>query len=169
MDEREMMGVMESILFVSGEAIPIRRIAEFLNMDIRNARTFMEKLMDVFNFERRGIQIIKANDCFQLATRAEHGEQIEAFFGSDDKQTLSQALLETLSIIAYKQPVTRMDMELIRGVKCEYSVSVLLSKNLIKDMGRLDAPGRPILYGTTDEFLKSFGLTSLDELPALQE
>lgn len=169
MDEREIMGLIESVLFVSGDAVPIKKIAEFLDMDVRNARKLLEKLIDVFNFERRGLQVIKVNDCYQLATRPEYGEYIEGFFGADEKQTLSQAVLETLSIIAYRQPITRMDIELIRGVKCEYAISVLINRNLIKEVGRMDTPGKPILYGTTDVFLKSFGLSSLEELPLLEE
>ena len=169
MDEREIMGLIESLLFVSGDAIPAKRIAEFLNMDVRKARKLMERLIDVFNFERRGLQVIRVDDSYQLATRPEYGEYIDKFFGSDKKQTLSQAVLETLSIIAYRQPITRMDIELIRGVKCEYAINVLIDKGLIKEVGRLDAPGRPILYGTTNLFLRSFGLSSLEDLPPLQE
>ncbi len=169
MDEREIMGLIESLLFVSGDAIPAKRIAEFLNMDVRKVRKLMERLIDVFNFERRGLQVIRVDDSYQLATRPEYGEYIDKFFGSDKKQTLSQAVLETLSIIAYRQPITRMDIELIRGVKCEYAINVLIDKGLIKEVGRLDAPGRPILYGTTNLFLRSFGLSSLEDLPPLQE
>lgn len=169
MDERDIMGLIETLLFVSGDAIPTKRIADFLDMDVRKARKLMEKLIDVFNFERRGLQIIRVNDSYQLATRPEYGEYIEKFFGADKKQSLSQAVLETLSIIAYRQPITRMDIELIRGVKCEYAINVLMEKGLIKEVGRMDAPGRPILYGTTDLFLKSFGLTSIEDLPPLEE
>lgn len=169
MDERERMGLIESILFVSGDAVPIKKIADFLDMDIRNARKLLEKLVDVFNFERRGLQIVKVNDCYQLATRPEYGECIEEFFDAGEKQTLSQAVLETLSIIAYRQPITRMDIELIRGVKCEYAITVLINRDLAKEVGRMDSPGKPILYGTTDMFLKSFGLSSLEELPPLVE
>lgn len=168
MDEREMMGIVESILFVSGDQVSLKEIAKLMNMDLRMARAFMEKMIDTFNFERRGLQLVKANDSYQLATRAEHGDYIEQFTGSIKKQTLSQALLETLSIIAYQQSITRMDIEVIRGVKCEHAIGVLLEKGLIKEVGRMDAPGRPILYGTTDFFLKSFGLSSLEDLPPLE-
>lgn len=169
MDEREKMGLIESILFVSGDAVPAKKIAEYLDMDIRNARKLLEKLIDVFNFERRGLQVIKVNDSYQLATRPEYGQYIKSFFGAEEKQTLSQAVLETLSIIAYRQPITRMDIELIRGVKCEYAINVLISKDMIREVGRMDTPGKPILYGTTDTFLKSFGLSSLEELPPLED
>ena len=163
------MGLIESFLFVSGDALPIEKIASFIKIDVRSTRKLMDKLIDVFNFERRGLQIIKINDSYQLATRPEYGEKIEEFLGAEEKQTLSQAVLETLSIIAYRQPITRMDIELIRGVKCEYAISVLMDRELIKEVGRMDTPGRPILYGTTDIFLKSFGLRSLEELPSLEE
>lgn len=169
MNERELMGLIESLLFVSGDAVPIEKIAAFLDMDIRDAKKLLEELIDIFDFERRGIQIIKINDSYQLATRSEYGEYIEDFFGSDEKQTLSQAVLETLSIIAYRQPITRMDIEMVRGVKCAYAVNVLIGRKLIKEVGRMDTPGKPILYGTTDIFLKSFGLSSLEDLPPLKE
>lgn len=169
MDEREIMGLIESILFVSGDAVPLKKLSAFLNMDIRNTRKLMEKLVDVFNFERRGLQIIKVEDSYQLATRPEYGEYLEKYFGTEERQTLSQAVIETLSIIAYRQPITRMDIELIRGVKCEYAISILSQRGLIMEVGRMDTPGRPILYGTTDTFLKSFGLSSLEDLPSLEE
>ena len=105
------------------------------------------------------------NDHYQLATRPEYGEYIDKYFGIDKKQSLSQAMLETLSIIAYKQPITRIDIESIRGVKCEYTLGVLNDRGLIKEVGKMDAPGKPILYGTTDTFLKVFGLSSLEDLP----
>ncbi|NMB33114.1 MAG: SMC-Scp complex subunit ScpB [Clostridium sp.] len=169
MDEREKMGLIETILFVSGEALPVKRVAGFLDMSPNQTEKLLDKLSDTFNFERRGLQIIKVNDCYQLATRPEYGEYIENFFGTVKKQTLSQSVLETLAIIAYRQPITRMDIELIRGVRCEYTLGVLLNKGLVKEVSRLDAPGKPILYGTTDIFLKTFGFSSLDELPPVDE
>lgn len=169
MDEHKLSGLIESILFVSGEAVSARRIADFLGIDIRNVRKLLENLVDIYNFEGRGLQIVRADDNFQLATRPEYGEYIDSFFGNDRKQNLSQAMLETLSIIAYRQPITRMDVEQTRGVKCEYTISSLSGKGLIKEVGKMDAPGRPILYGTTDLFLKLFGLISLNELPPLSE
>ena len=169
MDEREVMGIIESILFVSGDPVSVKDIGKILGMDVRKVRKLMEKMVDTFNFERRGLQIIRVNDSYQLATRPEFSEYIEKYIGPRQKQTLSQAALETLSIIAYRQPITRMDIEAIRGVKCEYALNILSEKGLIKEVGRLDAPGRPILYGTTDKFLKSFGFSSLKDLPEIDQ
>ncbi|HHZ12318.1 MAG: SMC-Scp complex subunit ScpB [Caldicoprobacterales bacterium] len=169
MDENKIMGLIESILFVSGEAVSVRKIADFLNMDKGKLRKIMDKLVENFNSRNGGLQIIKMNDHYQLATRPEYGEYIDKYFGIDKKQSLSQAMLETLSIIAYKQPITRIDIESIRGVKCEYTLGVLNDRGLIKEVGKMDAPGKPILYGTTDTFLKVFGLSSLEDLPPLTE
>ena len=169
MDERDRMGIIESILFVSGESVSLKEISKILNMDIRLTRKFMERMIDCFNFERRGIQIIKANDTYQLATRPEYCKYIDEYIGPKREQSLSQAALETLTIVAYRQPVTRMDIESIRGVKCDHSLVTLINKGFIKETGRLDAPGRPILYGTTDLFLRSFGLSSIEDLPELDK
>jgi segregation and condensation protein B len=169
MDDRETMGIIESILFVSGDPVSLKDIAKVLEIDVRIARKLMERMIDTFNFERRGLQIIKVNDSYQLATRPEFSEYIQKYIGSEQKQTLSQAALETLSIIAYRQPITRGDIESIRGVKCEYALNILSERGLIKEVGRLEAPGRPILYGTTDLFLKSFGLSSIKDLPPITE
>ena len=169
MDENKIMGLIESILFVSGEAVSVRKIADFLNMDKGKLRKIMDKLVENFNSRNGGLLIIKMNDHYQLATRPEYGEYIDKYFGIDKKQSLSQAMLETLSIIAYKQPITRIDIESIRGVKCEYTLGVLNDRGLIKEVGKMDAPGKPILYGTTDTFLKVFGLSSLEDLPPLTE
>ncbi|MGI5851138.1 MAG: SMC-Scp complex subunit ScpB [Clostridiales bacterium] len=169
MDENKIMGLIESILFVSGESVSLRKMADFFDMDKSEIEELMEKLVESFNSRRGGLQIIKMNDRYQLATRPEYGDYIDRYFGIDKKQSLSQAMLETLSIIAYKQPITRIDIESIRGVKCEYTLGVLNDRGLIKEVGKMDAPGKPILYGTTDTFLKVFGLTSLDDLPPLTE
>jgi segregation and condensation protein B len=169
MDENQIMGLIESILFISGDAVPLRKISAFLNIDVRKTKNIMDKLIDLYNFQQRGLQIIKVNDHYQLATRPENGKYLEKYFGTEEKQSLSQSLIETLSIIAYRQPITRMDIELIRGVKCEYAISVLSSRGLIKEIGRMDTPGKPILYGTTETFLKSFGLSSIEALPSLED
>jgi len=164
-----MMAVVESILFVSGDPVALKDIARVLELDLRLARKLMERMIDCFNFERRGLQIIKVNDTYQLATRPEYSEYIQRFVPEEKKQGLSQASLETLSIIAYRQPITRMEIDALRGVKSDYTISLLLERGLIREVDRLDAPGRPILYGTTDLFLRSFGLSSLDDLPPLEE
>jgi segregation and condensation protein B len=168
MDEREMMAIVESILFVSGDPVGAKEIGQVLDMDLRTVRKLIKKLMDCFHFERRGLQIIMVNDTYQLATRPEFSNYIEKFIGQENSQKLSQASLETLAIIAYRQPITKMDIEAVRGVKCDYIVNTLVNRQLIQEVGRMPTPGRPILYGTTDLFLRNFGLSSLDELPPLE-
>jgi|LSQX01.3.fsa_nt_gb segregation and condensation protein B len=169
MDERDLMSIVESILFVSGEPVDAKEIAQLLKMDIRSVRKLMKKMISTFDFERRGLQIIMANDTFQLATRPEHSTYIETYIGQERTKGISQAGLETLAVIAYRQPVTKSEIESIRGVKCDYVINSLINRGLIQEAGRMDAPGRPILYCTTDLFLRSFGLTSLEELPPLDE
>jgi len=168
MDEREMMGIIESILFVSGDPVSAKDISEILELDIRNVKKILKKMMDCFHFERRGLQIIMVNDSYQLATRPEYSKYIEKYIGQECTQPLSQASLETLAIIAYKQPITKAEIEAIRGVKSDHTINTLINRGLVQELERMDAPGRPILYGTTDYFLKSFGLSSLEELPPLE-
>ncbi len=167
MDERERMAIVESILFVSGDPVDIRDIAKILDMDLRPVRKLMGKLTDCYDFERRGLQIIRVNDTYQLATRPEFSTYIEKYIGQQSMQVLSQACLETLAVIAYRQPVTKSDMEAIRGVKCDHTVTILQNRGYIQEVDRLDTPGRPYLYGTTDLFLRSFGLSSIENLPPL--
>lgn len=168
MDEREMMGIIESILFTSGDPVSAKEIGHILELDVRRVRKLMHNMYDCFNFERRGLQIVIVNDSYQLATRPEHSEYIEKYIGQERTQKLSQASLETLAVIAYQQPVTKAEIEAIRGVKCDYIVNTLVNRGFIQEVARKDTPGRPILYGTTDLFLRSFGLSSLDDLPPLK-
>lgn len=169
MDEREMMAIAESILFISGDPVKAKDIGRVLNIDLRSAKKLMNKMIDCFNFERRGVQVLCINDSYQLATRPEYKEYIEEFVGTDKSQGLSQAALETLAIITYRQPITKADINELRGVKSDYIISRLFDMGYIKEVDRLDAPGRPIRYGTTDLFLKNFGFTSLNDLPCIEE
>jgi segregation and condensation protein B len=169
MDEREVMAVVESILFVSGDPVSAGELGKILELDVRHVRKLMNKMADCFNFERRGLQIVTVNDTYQLATRPEHSSFIEKYIGRERTQGLSQASLETLAVIAYKQPVTKAEIEAIRGVKCDYTITTLNNRGYIQEVARLDAPGRPILYGTTDLFLRSFGLSGINDLPPLEE
>lgn len=162
-----MMAIIENILFISGEAVGIGEIAKTLDISKASTIKIMDKMISCFDFERRGLQIMQINDKYQLATRPQYVNYIHKFIEPRQRERLSQASLETLAIIAYRQPVTRMDIEDIRGVKCDNILNNLLDKGLIKEIDRLDAPGRPILYGTTDLFLKHFGLSSIEELPPL--
>lgn len=168
MDEREMMAIVESILFVSGDPVNARDIGQILDLDLRLVRKLMNKMTDCYNFERRGLQLVTVNDTYQLATRPEYSSYIEKFIGQERSQGLTQACLETLSVIAYRQPVTKADVEAIRGVKCDYTVTTLINRGYIQEVARMDTPGRPILYGTTDLFLRNFGLSSIEGLPPLE-
>lgn len=169
MDEKEMMAIIEAVLFVSGDPVSIKDISDLLKIDVEVGRKLMDRMNDVFTSQGRGLQLIQVEDTYQLVTRPEYADYIKQFTGIRKEQSLSKACLETLSIIAYKQPVTKADIEQLRGVKCDHSIAMLLERNLIQEVGRLNAPGRPKLYGTTPAFLKSFGLTSLQDLPPLDK
>lgn len=168
MDTREQKAIIESLLFVWGDPLSIKDISDVLEIDKKQIKEILEEMADEFNYERRGIQIIKTNNLYQLGTRPEHFDWIKKLSIPKDNRTLSNAALETLSIIAYKQPIIKNEIEIIRGVKCDKAISTLLTKNLIKESGRLDRTGRPILYTTTDEFLRCFGIESLKDLPKLK-
>jgi len=169
LEEREIMSIIESILYVAGDPVSIKDLAAVLELTDLEIQCIVDKMVDLYNFERRGIQLLQYNGKIQFATRPEHGKYIEKLLHPIQKQTLSQAAMETLAIIAYRQPITRTEIEFIRGVKCDHSIASLMEKGLICEVGRKDTPGRPILYGTTDEFLKYFGLTGLENLPKLSK
>ncbi len=169
MDRKEMESIIESLLFASGDPVALRDIAMVLEIDNKEALVIVREMKDRFNFDRRGIQIIEADGHFQFATRPEHYEFLQKLYSPRRKQGLSQAALETLAIIAYNQPITRAEIENIRGVKSERALATLIEKRLICEVDRMDTVGRPILYGTTLEFLKYFGFKSLKELPELIE
>jgi segregation and condensation protein B len=169
MDIKEIKAVIESLLFVAGDAISLKELSHVLSMDEGTVRKIINQMMDLYNEENRGIQIIEVNSSYQFCTRPHHYEYIERLVKPQMRQGLSQAALETLSIIAYRQPITKAQIDAIRGVKSESSISRLQEKELVFEAGRLDSPGRPMIYCTTDNFLKLFGLKSLQELPPLQE
>ena len=156
MDTPELAHVIEAILFVAGEPVNVNRLA-------------IDALESDYSYHRRGICLKRFGEHIQLSTRAEYAPYVERLLQPIQKQSLSQSALETLAVVAYRQPVTRLDIEAVRGVKCDYSVQSLVNKGLIQEVGRKEALGRPILYGTTDKFLSHFGLSSLEELPAPPE
>ncbi len=168
MENREIKSIIEALLFIWGDPLSLQDISEVLEVSKEDVKEIINEMMDDFNFNRRGIQIIQINDSFQLSTRSEHFEWVKKLCTPRNNKTLSSAALETLSIIAYKQPITKVEVEMIRGVKCDKALNTLLEKNMIKEVGRLEKTGRPILYGTTEEFLRSFGLSNIEELPKLQ-
>jgi segregation and condensation protein B len=157
----------EAILFTIGEAVEVERIAGALEHDIDTIRKIIRNMMDQYSKEERGIYIIELDGAFQMCTKPSMYESIIKITHIPKKHVLTDVLLETLSIIAYKQPITKLQIEQIRGVKSDHAVNKLIEYNLVCEMGRMDAPGRPILLGTTEEFLRSFGLQSLDSLPVM--
>ncbi len=160
--------VIEAILFTMGEAVEVERLAAAVGHDEDTVRKIIRSMMDQYQEENRGIQIIELDGSFQMCTKASMYESIIKITHVPKKHILTDVLLETLSIIAYKQPITRISIEAIRGVQCDHAVNKLVEYNLITELGRLDAPGRPILFGTTEEFLRNFGIKSLDELPIIK-
>lgn len=169
MDKREQKSIIEALLFTWGDPLSIKDIVNVLEIDKNQAEQTLDEMINEFNYERRGIQILKVKDSYQLGTRAEHFEWIKKLSVPKDNRSLSNAALETLSIIAYRQPIIKNEIESIRGVKCDKAISTLLEKKLIREAGRLERTGRPILYATTDEFLKGFGLKSIKDLPKIEK
>ncbi|WP_352417860.1 SMC-Scp complex subunit ScpB [Proteiniborus sp.] len=169
MDTREIKSIIEALLFTWGDPLSIEDISDVIELDINTVNNIVCEMIDDFNFSRRGIQIVQVNNKYQLSTRPEHFEWIKKLCTPRVNKTLSNAALETLSIIAYKQPITKAEIEIIRGVKCDKALNTLIEKNLVKEIGRLDKTGKPIIYGTTDDFLRCFGLSTLEALPTLDE
>lgn len=165
MENKNIEAAIEAILFTMGEAVEISRIAEALELSTEETQKVLEKMKKQYQQEGRGIQLIELENSYQLCTKKEYCEYLIRLAMHPKKPVLTDVMLETLSIIAYKQPVTKVEVEKIRGVKCDHAVNKLVEYNLVKELGRLDAPGKPILFGTTEEFLRSFGVQDLDELP----
>ena len=161
----ELAKIIEAILFVSGEPVQLGAVARALEVTELEVSAAADELASDYDYNRRGNCLKRFGSHIQLSTRPDYAPQIEKLLQPIQKQSLSQAALETLAVVAYKQPVTRLDIEAVRGVKCDYSVQSLMNKGLIEEVGRKETLGRPILYGTTDAFLSHFGLTSLEDLP----
>lgn len=161
--------IIESLLFMSGEPLNIKEISNIIECDIDYTREILNNMKDEFEKDNRGIKLIQLESNFQLVTKEENSNYVQKLLKTNVRQSLSQAALETLAIVSYKQPITRIDIDEIRGVKSDRAIQTLVEKKLIKECGRLDVPGKPILYGTTEEFLKHFGLESLKALPSLEQ
>ncbi|MFP4697469.1 MAG: SMC-Scp complex subunit ScpB [Eubacteriales bacterium] len=161
--------IIESILFTMGDAIPLSRLAKVIEQDENTTRRIIKNMMDKYDVEDRGIQIIEINNAYQMCTKSEYYEYITRMTHQPKKIVLTDILLETLSIVAYKQPITKAEIEHIRGVKSDHAINKLMEYNLVYDVGRKDAPGRPLLFGTTEDFLRNFGMQSLDELPIIND
>ena len=169
MDKKEMEAAVESILFASGEPVNIERIRVALAIDRPTAERILQGLMDYYAYERRGMRLLKIEDCWQLCSAPDYVEAIRRAFEIRKPAKLSQPALEVLTIIAYYQPVTRAYVDQIRGVDSSYTMSLLIDRGMIEECGRLQVPGRPRQYRTTKQFLRSFHLSSLDELPAMPD
>ncbi|MFR2236367.1 MAG: SMC-Scp complex subunit ScpB [Lachnospiraceae bacterium] len=167
MSTEKMYAVIEAVLFTMGESVETAKLAAAIEQDVSTTVKLMHNLMDRYEAEDRGIKIIELGDSFQLCTKPETYEYLIKVAAQPKKQVLTDVLLETLSIIAYKQPITKQEIEGIRGVSCDHAVNKLVEYGLVDEVGRLDAPGRPILFGTTESFLRSFGVRNVDELPVI--
>jgi len=168
MDIKEMEAVVEGLLLAAGDPVPLEKLAEILEIDKKTAKRFLDNMALTLHNSKRGILMREVDGSYQLCTRPEHFEYIARLVEPRQKQALSQAAFETLSIIAYNQPITRAKIEMIRGVNSDSAIVRLLERNLIREAGRLDSPGKPLLYETTDEFLRSFGFKSIKDLPMLE-
>lgn len=167
MERKRAEAAIEAILFAMGDSVELEKIAAAMEMDKETVRKLINQMMEQYQAEERGIQIIELEGAYQLCTKSELYDYLIRIAKQPRKISLSEVVMETLSIIAYKQPITKMEIEKIRGVKCDHAVNKLVEYNLVKELGRLDAPGRPLLFGTTEEFLRHFGIHSLEDLPAM--
>ncbi len=167
MERKKAEAVIEAVLFTMGESVPLSKLAAVIEEDNKTTREIIEGLAQRYEGEESGISIIELDDAYQMCTKKEMYEYLVKIAKAPKKYVLTDALLETLSIIAYKQPVTRLEVEKVRGVNSDHSVNRLVELGLVEEVGRMDAPGRPLMFGTTEEFLRSFGVSSLDGLPTL--
>lgn len=167
MEREKAKAVIEAILFTMGESVETARLAEAIGSDKKEMKELLAEMKQTYLEDDRGIELIELEDAVQLCTKNEMYEYLIKIAKAPKNYTLSDTILETLSIIAYKQPVTKLDIERIRGVSCDFAVNRLVEFDLVQEVGRLDAPGRPILFGTTEQFLRSFGVKSLNDLPEL--
>ena len=167
MEIKKTEAAIEAILFAMGGSVEASDIAKAIGVDTETTIKMIHNMMDRYQEEDRGIQIIELEHSYQMCTKKEYYEYLIRIAMQPKKPALTDVMLETLSIIAYKQPVTKVEIEKIRGVKCDHAVNKLVEYSLVKELGRLDAPGRPILFGTTEEFLRAFGVQAIEELPVL--
>jgi len=160
--------VVEAVLFAMGDSVEYKKLAEITGYSLDGIKEVVHKMQNDFELDnKKGVEIVEFEDAVQMCTKSKMYEYLIKVAKTPKSMVLSDTLLETLSIIAYKQPVTKAEIEKIRGVSCEHAVNKLLEFNLICELGRLNAPGRPLLFGTTEEFLRSFGVKSVDELPTI--
>lgn len=169
MDHKELQRAIEAILFAAGERVEISRLAMALETDEKDIEAAVSSLADELAFDRRGIRILRLEKGYQMVSSGEMADYITRALETRKPPKLSSSQLETLTIVAYYQPATKAMIEQIRGVDSSYSISALMNKKLIEESGRLNVPGRPILYRTTPDFLRTFGISSLEELPTIEK
>lgn len=169
MEQQELQRAIEAILFAAGERIEISRLASTLEVDPADVAAATDALADELAFARRGIRIVKLDGGYQMVSSGEMADFVTKCLETRKPPKLSASQLETLTIVAYYQPATKAMVEQIRGVDSSYSISALLNKKLIEEAGRLNVPGRPIQYKTTPDFLRTFGISSLEELPTIEK
>ena len=166
-DLEEQERVVEAVLFTMGQSVEVGRLAAAMGQDEDCARKAALRLKKRYDEERKGLQILELENTFQMCTRAEYYPHLIRVAAAPKRQVLTDVVLETLSIIAYQQPITKLEIEKIRGVKSDHAVNKLVEYNLVCEVGRLDAPGRPMLFATTEEFLRRFGIGTTEDLPGL--
>ncbi len=165
----EIRSIIESILFLSGEAVEIRHLAETLEVEEEHIYQAVNKINEVYIENNSGLLITQIDDAYQMCTVPANAPYIERFLQKPSKKILTQPIIETLAIVAYSQPITKVQIADIRGVRSDHTINKLIEFNLIYEVGRLNVIGKPILFGTTGEFLRHFGFSSLDELPKVKE
>lgn len=166
-DKKYLEAAIEAILFSMGESVEVGKIARAIACDEKTTHEIIHRMMENYEKEDRGIQIVELENAYQMCTKREYYDYLVNVAMQPKQAVLTDVMMETLSIIAYKQPITKVEIEKIRGVKCDHAVNKLVEYNLVQELGRLDAPGRPILFGTTEEFLRCFGVDSTDNLPVI--
>lgn len=167
MERTKAEAVIEAVLFTMGESVEISRLADVIEEDVKTTKEILAQMEERYLAEGRGIALARFDSAVQLCTKEGMYEYLVKIAKTPKKMSLTDAVLETLSIIAYKQPVTRLEVERVRGVNCDHAINKLLEYDLIEELGRMDAPGRPLLFGTTEQFLRCFGVGSLEDLPEL--
>ena len=167
MDRQREKAILEAVLFTMGESVEVERLGAVIEEDKKTTRELLKEMKAEYEERACGVTLMELEDSFQMCTKAEMYEYLTKIATTPRKYVMTDTLLETLSIVAYKQPITRAEIEKIRGVSCDHAVNRLVEFGLIAEVGRMDAPGRPLLFGTTEEFLRSFGVKSLEELPEL--
>lgn len=167
MERKEKIATLEAILFAMGDSIELSKLSQVLEIEDKETEELLDELVNKYASDEHGIELIRLEDSYQFVTKSSMYEALVKIAKTPKKMVLTDSVIETLSIIAYKQPITRVEVEGIRGVSCDFQINKLLEYNLITELGRKDAPGRPILFGTTEEFLRSFGVVSLKDLPQM--